>query len=110
MNPRGRGKSEPRRIHPLHHTFCLDLPLATLGRCRRLLLLVLLGLVGGLDFTKGGLTSGSTLLGLLALLCLDHVKTSTDVGTLHLGTLDCALLGNVLRQALLVKATVEHGP
>lgn len=70
------------------------------------LLSLLLVLAGG----NGGLTGSSTDLGLLVSLGSDGSKVGTDDTTLVLHVAARTLLGDLLRDSLLVHATEDNGP
>jgi hypothetical protein len=77
----------------------------------------LLGLLGGissllllLSVTEGSSAGSGTDLGLLVALGADGLPGSTDDGTLVLDGAAGALLGNLLRDTLLVHAAEKDGP
>lgn len=78
----------------------------SLGRLGGRLLLLLLVLSG----RQGSVTLGLTDLGLLVPLGQDRRDVGTDDTTLGLDSLARTLLGNFLRDSLLVDATVDGGP
>jgi hypothetical protein len=79
-----------------------------LGLLSTLLALLLLLLILGVLDSLG--TSGLTDLGADRALLLDHLKRSTNNGTLVLDGAAGALLGDLLSNTLAVMATVENSP
>lgn len=75
-----------------------------------LVLLVLLSLLVRLCLLDGGCPCGQTLLCALVSPCGNGSKVGTDNATLVLDGLTRPLLGNLLRDTLLVHATVRYRP